>query len=80
MAHKLQVKGKCQIYEAIEMTETYIRLIDSGGGNTEPAKQLALVSIANPVVDLRSKITVGKTWHATCRKPDVSKILDWLVK
>lgn len=61
------------------MTETYIRLIDSGGGNTEPAKQLALVSIANPVVDLRSKITVGKTWHATCRKPDVSKILDWLV-
>jgi len=79
VAHKLQVKGKCQIYEAIEMTETYIRLIDSGGGNTEPAKQLALVSIANPVVDLRSKITVGKTWHATCRKPDVSKILDWLV-
>ena len=79
MAHKLQVKGKCQIYEAIEMTETYIRLIDSGGGNTEPAKQLALVSIANPVVDLRSKITVGKTWHATCRKPDVSKFLDWLV-
>ena len=70
---------ECQIYEAIEMTETYIRLIDSGGGNTEPAEQLTLVSIANPVVDLRSKITVGKTWHATCRKLDVSKILDWLV-
>ena len=79
MAHKLQVKGKCQIYEAIEMTETYIRLIDSGGGNTEPAEQLNLVSIANPVVDLGSKIANGKTWHATCRKPDVSKILDWLV-
>lgn len=61
------------------MTETCKRLIDSGGGNTEPAKQLTLVSIANPVDDLGSKFTVGKTWHATCRKSDVSKILDWLV-
>ena len=61
------------------MTETYLRLIDSGGGNTEPAKQLTLVSIANSFGDLGSKVTVGKTWHATCRKRDVSKILDWLV-
>ena len=61
------------------MTETYIRLIDSGGGNTESAEQLTLVSIANPVDDLGFKITVSKTWHAICRKPHVSKILDWLV-
>jgi len=61
------------------MSETYIRLIDSGGGNTDPAEQLTLVSIANPFGDLESKITLGKTWHATCRKPDVSKFLDWLV-
>lgn len=61
------------------MTETYKRLIDSGGGYTEPAERLMLVSIANPVVDLGSKITPHKVWHATCRKPDVSKILDWLV-
>ena len=61
------------------MTETHKRLIDSDGGYTEPAGQLMLVSIANPVVDLGSKITNSKTWHTTCRKPDVSKILDWLV-
>ena len=61
------------------MSETDIRLIDSGGGNAEPAEQLNLVSIANPVVDLGSKVTNGKTWHATCKKSDVSKILDWLV-
>ena len=79
MAHKLQVVRKCQIYEAIEMTETYVRLMDRGGGNTEPAGQLVLVSIANPVVNLSSKITVGKTWHTNCKKSDVSKILDWLV-
>lgn len=79
MAHNLQVTGKCQIYEAIEMSETYTRLIDSGGGNTDPAEQLALVSIAKSAVVLGSKITNGKTWHATCRKTDVSKILDWLV-
>ena len=79
MAHKLQVVRKCQIYEAIEMTETYVRLMDRGGGNAEPAEQLGLVSIANPVVNLSSKIIVGKTWHTNCRKPDVSKILDWLV-
>ena len=24
--------------------------------------------------------TINKTWHALCREPVVSKILDWLVK
>ena len=26
-----------------------------------------------------SNITINKTWHASCRTPAVSKILDWLV-
>ena len=30
--------------------------------------------------DLRSNVTINKTWHANCKKPNVSKILDWLVK
>jgi hypothetical protein len=25
-------------------------------------------------------ITINRTWHAICRKFNVSKILDWLVK
>lgn len=61
------------------MTETCIRLIDSGSGNTDSAEQLALVSIARPKFDLGSKISINRTWHANCRNSDVSKILDWLV-
>ena len=30
--------------------------------------------------NLRFNITINRTWHAICRKFDVSKILDWLVK
>ena len=36
-------------------------------------------SNTNPMYDLRSNITINKTWHANCRNRDVSKILDWLV-
>jgi hypothetical protein len=79
MAHKLQALGKCQIYEAIEMTETYIRLMDSGGDNTELARESTLVSIADLEMGLVSKISPCKVWHASCKKPNVSKILDWLV-
>ena len=30
--------------------------------------------------NLRFNIIINRTWHAICRKLDVSKILDWLVK
>ena len=33
-----------------------------------------------PMFNLRFNIIINKTWHANCRKLDVSKILDWLVK
>ena len=79
MARQLQHLGKCQIYEAIEMTETCIRLIDSGSGNTASAEQLNLVSIAGLKYVSGFNIGINKTWHTNCRNPDVSKILDWLV-
>ena len=36
-------------------------------------------SNTTPMYDLRSNITINKTWHANCMNRDVSKILDWLV-
>ena len=79
MAHKLQFTMECQIYEAIEMTETCIRFIDSGSGNTASAEQLNLVSIADLKYISGFNISINKTWHINCRNSDVSKILDWLV-
>ena len=35
--------------------------------------------IASKVRNFLSNLTINKTWHADCRKPAVSKILDWLV-
>jgi hypothetical protein len=61
------------------MTETHIQLIDGGGGDAAAFGQLASVSIAPWMFDFGSNITINKTWHANCKKSDVSKILDWLV-
>ena len=36
--------------------------------------------ITSKVRNFLSNLTINKTWHANCRKPAVSKILDWLVQ
>jgi hypothetical protein len=71
--------GECQTFEVIEMTETRKQLVHSGS-----AVDMAVMPWGSPSTtvlanDLTSSITINKTWHANCRKPDVSKILDWLV-
>jgi len=61
------------------MTETREQLVNSGGAvamSVMPWGSLSTVPLTN---DLMSKITFNKTWHNNCKKPDVSKILDWLV-
>ena len=49
------------------------------------AAGIAVLPFASPsstptMFNLRLNIIINKTWHAICRKLDVSKILDWLVK
>ena len=41
---------------------------------------LPFVSPTPSMFYLRFNIIINRTWHAICRKIDVSKILDWLVK
>ena len=43
---------------------------------------LPFVSLSSTptMFNLRFNIIIYITWHAICRKLDVSKILDWLVK
>ena len=36
--------------------------------------------IASKMKNFLSNLTINKTWHVDCRKPVVSKILDWLVQ
>ena len=36
--------------------------------------------ITSKVKNFLSNLTINKTWHVDCRKPVVSKILDWLVQ
>jgi hypothetical protein len=72
-------EGESQTFEVIEMTETRKQLVNSGG-----AVRMAVLPWGSPLTvvltnDLTSNISINKTWHANCKKPDVSKILDWLV-
>ena len=61
------------------MTETRIQWMSG-----DYAAGMAVVPFVSPsrtplMFGLRSNITINKNWHANCRKPSVSKILDWLV-
>jgi hypothetical protein len=71
--------GECQTFEVIEMTETRKQLVHSGGAVGMAVMPWGSSSTAVLTNDLTSNITINKTWHENCRKPDVSKILDWLV-
>ena len=61
------------------MTETCKQMVHSGGAVRMAVMQWGSLSTAVLTNDLTSNISINKTWHANCRKPDVSKILDWLV-
>jgi len=61
------------------MTETRKQLVHSGGAVGMAVMPWRSYSTAVLTHDLTSNITINKTWHANCRKLDVSKILDWLV-
>ena len=37
-------------------------------------------SSIHTMLNFKFNIIINGTWHAICRKLDVSKILDWLVK
>jgi len=69
---------ECQTFEVIEMTETRKQLVHSGGAVGMAVTLWGSPSTAVLTNDLTSNIII-KTWHANCRKPDVSKFLDWLV-
>jgi hypothetical protein len=70
---------ECQTFEVIEMTETRKQLVHSGGAVRMAVMPWGSPSTAVLTNDLTSNISINKTWHANCKKPDVSKILDWLV-
>jgi hypothetical protein len=70
---------ECQSFEVIEMTETRKQLLNSGGAVGMAVTPWGSPSTAVLTNDLTSNIIINKTWHANCRKPDVSKFLDWLV-
>ena len=61
------------------MTKSLIQFTDSSGGDAAVVRELTSVSIAPFSINFRSKITINKTWHASCRDCAVSKFLDWLV-
>ena len=61
------------------MNETRKQLVHSGGAVAVSVMPWESSSTAGLTNDLTSNITINKTWHANCRKPAVSKILDWLV-
>jgi len=68
-----------QTFEVIEMTETRKQMVHSGGAAGLTVMPWGSPSMTVLTNDLPSNVTINKTWHANCRKPDVSKILDWLV-
>jgi hypothetical protein len=72
-------EGERQTFEVIEMTEMCKQLVHSGGAVGMAAMPWGSLSTTVLTNDLTSNITINKTWHANCRKTDVSKILDWLV-
>ena len=62
------------------MTETRTQWISG-----DYAAGMAVLPFLSPLstprmFNLRFNIIINRTWHAICRKLDVSKILDWLVK
>ena len=68
-----------QTFEVIEMTETRKQLVHSGGDDRMAVMPWGSPSTVVLTNDLTSNISINKTWHANCKNPDVSKILDWLV-
>jgi hypothetical protein len=72
--------GNVKFFEETEMTETRTQWM-SGDYAAGMAVLLFLSpSSTPPMFNLEFNIIINKTWHAICRKLDVSKILDWLVK
>ena len=64
-------------FEANEMSTKYMKFLTPSDSAVMPSSLFVDVPI---VSILRNFETINKTWHADCRKPAVSKILDWLVK
>ena len=62
------------------MTETRTQWMSGDYAAGMAVLLFLLPSSTPPMFNLRFNIIINKTWHAICRKLDVSKILDWLVK
>ena len=62
------------------MTETRTQWMIGGCAAGMAVLPFTSLSSALSMFNLMFNITINRTWHAICRKLDVSKILDWLVK
>ena len=62
------------------MSVRYVQFMASYDEIVASPKKSIEFLIASKVRNFLSNLTINKTWHADCRKPAVSKILDWLVQ
>ena len=62
------------------MTETRPQWISGDCAAGMAVLPFTSLSSALTMFNLMFNITINRTWHVICRKLDVSKILDWLVK
>ena len=62
------------------MTETRTQWISGDCAAGMAVLPFTSLSSALTMFNLMFNITINRTWHVICRKLDVSKILDWLVK
>ena len=74
------LSGNVKFFEETEMTETRIQLRSCDCVAGIAVLLFASLSSTPTMFNLMFNITINRNWHAICRKPDVSKILDWLVK